>query len=114
MLCESRANRTPPRASPRCRYVPWILISCDMLPRGDNIDPPRPPPPLYSRPTPSLWLLVTSQGIHISSSSLDVERLLGTVRKNNFGCCRSFSLLYAGYDVWPSEKWIQMTQFVSI
>ena len=92
VLCESRANRTPLRASPRCKYVPWILISCDVLPRGDNIDPPPPAP--SSRATPSLWVLVTSQGIHISSSSLDVERLLGTASKNNFRCYRSVSLLY--------------------
>ena len=71
VLCESRTKSTPPRTSPRCKYVPWILISCDVLPRGDNIDPP--PQPLYSRPTASLWLLVTSQGIYISSSRSDVE-----------------------------------------
>ena len=98
VLCESRTNRTPPRASPRCKYVPWILISCDVLPRGDNIDPP--PQPLYSRPTASLWLLVTSQEIYFASPSPDVERLLGTVTKHNFGCYRSVSLLQAGYDVW--------------
>lgn len=112
MLCESRTNRTPPRASPRCKYVPWILISCDVLPRGDNIDPPL--QPLYSRPTASLWLLVTSQGIYISSSSPYVELLLGTEPKHNFECYRSVSLLGPGYDVWPNKKWIQMIQVISI